>query len=90
MGQVRKRAGGCCLAMHLLCVATFPHALPFPPPRQYYHRGKAQSANKSYKPPTRLEKMRFDQWLEKAYETESMGLNDTHYYLQLNSVGPDE
>ena len=78
------------MAMHLLCVATFPHALPFPPPRQYYHRGKAQSANKSYKPPTRLEKMRFDQWLEKAYETESMGLNDTHYYLQLNSVGPDE
>jgi hypothetical protein len=57
---------------------------------QYYHRGKAQQITKNYEPPTRLEKLRFDQWLNKAYEMETAGLNDTHFYLQLNAVGPDE
>jgi hypothetical protein len=34
--------------------------------------------------------MTFEKWLQKAYEADHAQNNETHFYLQLNSVGPDE
>ncbi|EGD76785.1 hypothetical protein PTSG_08136 [Salpingoeca rosetta] len=54
----------------------------------YYNRRGAKQ-QKNYKPPTSSATMTFKQWLQKAYETDKASLNDDHYYLQLNSVGPN-
>ena len=55
----------------------------------YSRKGVSSSALKNYKAPTSIVRMPFEEWLQKAYETETADLNDDHYYLQLNSVGPD-
>jgi len=40
--------------------------------------------------PTKTVKMPFSDFLKKAYATEKADLNDEHYYLQLNTGGPDK
>ena len=39
--------------------------------------------------PTGEETLLFDQWLERAYKAENASKDEPHFYLQLNSVGPN-
>ncbi|EDQ91813.1 uncharacterized protein MONBRDRAFT_31253 [Monosiga brevicollis MX1] len=54
----------------------------------YFNRNSAKRA-KDYDRPTGEETLLFDQWLERAYKAENASKDEPHFYLQLNSVGPN-
>eukprot|EP00041_Stephanoeca_diplocostata_P005998 m.72897 g.72897 ORF g.72897 m.72897 type:complete len:811 (-) comp16115_c0_seq15:1474-3906(-) len=55
----------------------------------YFNKRRA-NAVKDYTPRTGMKEMRFAEWLDHAKAAEHEPLHSPHYYLQLNSVGPNK
>eukprot|EP00049_Salpingoeca_infusionum_P010711 m.185087 g.185087 ORF g.185087 m.185087 type:complete len:744 (+) comp14725_c2_seq11:101-2332(+) len=53
----------------------------------YFNKRGLQADN--YEAPTGIEKMLFGDWLQHAYQSDTSSVDSPHYYLQLNSVGPN-